>query len=286
MTAARSRPVTPCSALVPALLLGLAVLLCACANGRQQAAELAAAGHFRPQRFETRSFVLQGWLKPGQGRTLFVYVEGDGMAWLRPNRPSDDPTPSDPIGLRLALADPASPAEGAVLYLARPCQYTLGADRRGCSVGDWTGARFSERAVAALDEAVSRAKASVNAEFVALHGFSGGGGMAALLAERRTDVVFLATVAGNLDHKLWTSLLGDTPLAGSLNPVDAAGATRGIPQLHVIGGEDTVVPKAILDSWCKRLPGAKITRVIEPGAGHSGPWEAVWPSLLRRARIL
>ena len=126
----------------------------------------------------------------------------------------------------------------------------------------------------------------VGAQFVALHGFSGGGGMAALLAERRTDVVFLATVAGNLDHKLWTTLHGDTPLTGSLNPVDGAGATRGIPQLHVIGGKDTVVPKAILDSWCKRLPSARITRITEPQAGHSGPWEAVWPGLLRRARIL
>lgn len=281
-----ARPSLAFAAFTPALLLCLAVLLCACANGRQQAAELAAAGHFRPQRYETKPFVLQGWLKPGQGRTLFVYVEGDGLAWLRPSRPSGDPTPNDPIGLRLALADPATQAEGAVLYLARPCQYTQGADRRGCSVDDWTGARFSERAVDALDEALSQAKERAGAQFVALHGFSGGGGMAALLAERRTDVVFLATVAGNLDHKLWTSLHGDTPLTGSLNPVDAAGATRGIPQLHVIGGKDTVMPRDILDSWCKRLPSARITRVSEPQAGHSGPWELVWPVLLRRARIL
>lgn len=281
-----ARPSLARAALAPALLLCLAVLLCACANGRQHAAELASAGHFRAQRYETRPFVLQGWLKPGQGRTLFVYVEGDGLAWLRPSMPSDDPTPNDPIGLRLALADPATQAEGAVLYLARPCQYTQGADRRGCSVEDWTRARFSERAVDALDEAVSQAKERAGAQFVALHGFSGGGGMAALLAERRTDVVFLATVAGNLDHKLWTTLQGDTPLTGSLNPVDGAVATRGIPQLHVIGGKDTVIPRAILDSWCKRLPSARITRITEPQAEHSGPWEAVWPGLLRRARIL
>jgi pimeloyl-ACP methyl ester carboxylesterase len=269
------------------LLLCLAVLLCACASGRQQAALLAEAARFQPQRFDTKPFVLQGWLRPGrQGGTLFVYIEGDGMAWRRANRPSMDPTPTDPIGLRLAVADPATQADGAVLYLARPCQYTEGSDRRGCAVPDWTSARFSERAVAALNEAVNQAKARTGARFVALHGFSGGGGMAALLAERRPDVIFLATVAGNLDHALWTSLHGDTPLDQSLNPVDRAEATRNIPQLHVTGGKDTVVPKAILDSWCKRLPGAAITRVTEPDAAHSGPWEAVWPGLLRQARKL
>lgn len=270
-----------------ALLLCLVALFSACASGRQQAAQLAESARFQPQRFDTKAFVLQGWLKPGrQGGTLFVYIEGDGMAWRRANQPSADPTPTNPIGLRLALADPATPAEGAVLSLARPCQYTEGVDRRGCTECDWTSARFSERAVAALDEAVNLAKARTGARSVALHGFSGGGGMAALLAERRTDVVFLASAAGNLDHALWTSLHGDTPLNQSLNPVDRAEATRNIPQLHVIGGKDTVVPRAILDSWCTRLPGAAITRVTVPKAAHSGPWEAVWPGLLRQTRKL
>jgi len=273
--------------MLPGFLLCLAALLCGCANGRQQTARLAESARFQPLRFDTQPFVLQGWLKPGQpGGTLFVYIEGDGMAWRRANRPSTDPTPTDPIALRLAVADPATPTEGAVLYLARPCQYTEDDDRRGCAVRDWTSARFSERAVTALNEAVNQAKARTGARAVALHGFSGGGGMAALLAERRPDVIFLATVAGNLDHALWTSLHGDTPLDQSLNPVDKAAATRNIRQLHVTGGKDTVMPRAILDSWCQRLPGASITRVTEPQAEHSGPWETVWPGLLRQARKL
>ncbi|MBU1230298.1 MAG: hypothetical protein KKA55_08320 [Proteobacteria bacterium] len=270
------------------LCLGLLCLLClcllgACASGRQQAAQLAAAGGFRPMRFETRPFVLLGWLKPGQGKVLYVYIEGDGRAWLRPNQPSSDPTPANPVGLRLALADPA---QGPVLYLARPCQYTEGADRRGCTVDDWTSARFSERALAALDDAVTQAMARTRADAVALHGYSGGGGMAALLAARRGDVVFLATVAGNLDHKVWTAHHKDSPLTGSLNPVDTAAATRNIPQLHVIGGQDNVVIQTVLDSWCARLPGALVQRVSIPDAAHGGPWETRWADLLKRHRGL
>jgi poly(3-hydroxybutyrate) depolymerase len=171
-----------------------------------------------------------------------------------------------------------------VLYLARPCQYTEGEDRRGCSTADWTGARFSTRTVAALDDAVEQVKARVRAEKVALHGYSGGGGMAALLAARRHDVVFLATVAGNLDHRRWTSLHDDTPLDGSLNPADAAQATRAIPQVHVIGGRDEVVPASVLESWRQHLHGGKLTRIVLPRAGHEGPWEDAWPGILRQTR--
>lgn len=277
----RRKPSTLCGGLGALCCLAGLLLVLGCSSGRQQAARLAEAGGFAPLRFETEPFVLLGWLKAGQGRVLSVYIEGDGLAWTRANRPSSDPTPANPVSLRLALADPAA---GPVLYLARPCQYTEGPDRRGCTVDDWTGGRFSARAVAALDMAVSRAKAQARAQAVALFGHSGGGAMAALLAARRGDVVFLGTVAGNLDHRLWTTLHGDTPLSGSLNPVDEAPATRRIPQLHVLGGRDGVMPQAVLDSWRARLPGAELERVVIPGADHEGPWEDAWPSLLKKYR--
>lgn len=272
--------------IVTALAAALLALLCACAARRDLPVELARAGGFVAQRHETSAFVLHGWLRPARNPgvdTLCVYIEGDGLAYLRPGRPSDDPTPTDPVALRLALADSWP---GPVLYLARPCQYVQGGVARGCGVADWTTGRFSVRAVQALDEAVSRAKAATGARRVALHGYSGGGAMAALLAEGRPDVTFLATVAGNLDHALWTRLHGDAPLSGSLNPVDRAEATRALPQLHVLGGSDTVISSALLDSWSARLPGARLTRVVLPGVGHAGPWESAWPELLRRHRPL
>ncbi|SNR66989.1 hypothetical protein SAMN04488503_0752 [Humidesulfovibrio mexicanus] len=267
------------SALAAILCLGL--LVGACSSRHQQADELARSGKFQPRRFDTTNFVLMGWERQGQGDTLCVYIEGDGLAWRRRNRPSMDPTPSNPVGLRLAMADATT---APVLYLGRPCQYTQDADRRGCSVELWTSDRFSERAVEALDAAVTQAKRRHGATSIALHGYSGGGAMAALLAERRQDVTFLATVAGNLDPDLWTRLHGDSPLTGSLNPVDKAQATRNIPQLHVIGGMDTVIQPVILDSWSERTHGARITRIRVQEAGHEGPWEALWPGFVKKAR--
>lgn len=278
--------VSPFAGTCRILRLTALVCLCAllaqgCASRRDRAQGLAETGGFRPMRLETKDFVLRGWLRPGSGPNLAVYIEGDGFAWVRSNRPSSDPTPTDPVGLRLALADPS---RGPVLYLARPCQYVEEADRRGCSVEDWTSARFSARAVAALDEAVSQVEARTRASAVALHGYSGGGAMAALLAARRGDVVFLATVAGNLDHRLWTTRRDDSPLVGSLNPVDTAQATSALPQLHVIGGKDEVVPRALLDSWMGRAKWTRLTRIVLPEADHGGPWEGAWPGLLRQTR--
>ena len=50
---------------------------------------------------------------------VHVYIEGDGYAWATTTDPSDDPTPINPLALRLAAVDDAP----NVLYLARPCQF-------------------------------------------------------------------------------------------------------------------------------------------------------------------
>jgi hypothetical protein len=51
------------------------------------------------------------------GSILIVYIEGDGRAFLGPQRISSDPTPDDPIALQLAERHPG----GTAVYLARPC---------------------------------------------------------------------------------------------------------------------------------------------------------------------
>jgi len=54
---------------------------------------------------------------------LVVCIEEDGLAWRRKHRVTQDPTPEDPLTLRLVTRDPNS----AILCIARPCQYQNGA---------------------------------------------------------------------------------------------------------------------------------------------------------------
>ncbi len=74
--------------------------------------------------------------------SLTVYIEGDGLAWVGGSRPSQDPTPVDPLALRLALAQPA----GNAAYLARPCQFA-GRSDSACAESYWTDGRFSREVV-------------------------------------------------------------------------------------------------------------------------------------------
>jgi pimeloyl-ACP methyl ester carboxylesterase len=118
---------------------------------------------------------------------------------------------------------------------------------------------------------------------VVLVGYSGGGAVAALVAARRDDVARLITVAANLDHAAWTTHHRLAPLRGSLNPADLAQRLEVLPQVHLAGAKDRVVPPAIAESYLGRMDDRSRARlVVVEGADHDCCWVAAWPDLLRR----
>lgn len=259
------------------LATALAAALASCAATPAQRAavaeRIAAPAGLEPRRYPAGPFTLAGWLRRGGRGPLVVIIESDGYAWASRHRPSEDPTPRDPIGLRLAAADPAA----RLLYLARPCQYADAADDPSCPPRYWTSHRFAPEIIDALDRAIDAAKRETGADRVLLGGPSGGGVAAALLAVRRTDVDGLITLAAPLDHAAWTAHHGVSPLTGSLNPTDEAERLRRIPQLHAAGSADRVVPPALAGRAADRagLP----PPVIVPGQAHEGDWTAAWRDL-------
>ena len=268
--------------LLPALCLFCLIFLAGCPRYGAGVALRSAAEEsgFNKQSFQGEACTLKAWLRPAEkpGGVLHVYVEGDGRAWLRRRVVSSDPTPGNPAGLRLALADPT---REALLYLARPGQYLSEEELRRCDPAYWAAARMAPEVARDGNRAVDAAKSLCGASTVALYGYSGGGGLAALMAAGRTDVVFLGTVAGVLDHALWTQSLKISPLTRSLNPVDAARALAAVPQLHVAGGADAVVTPAISSRFCEAAGSPDARRVVLPGMEHDGLWERYWPELLR-----
>lgn len=267
--------------------IGLALLplcigtLAGCASPRNEALDLAARRQLRPGIIPAGTFDLFT-LAPTRftpGVPLSIYIEGDGFAWRDRYRLSDDPTPRNPVALKLAVADPGP----NVVYIARPCQYVSGPNRRNCHPAYWSTARFAETVIAAIGTAIDAYAADSGTSGLRLTGYSGGGAVAVLLAARRTDVLRVVTVAGVLDTDAWTRLDDSTPLVHSLNPADTAERIAGIPQLHLVGAEDKVVPPAVAQSFARRFPPDRRPEVrIVPGQGHECCWAEGWPSLLAR----
>lgn len=224
--------------------------------------------------------MLHAYLRaPRAAETLVVYIEGDGRAWESRSRPSPDPTPTDPVALRMAAQDTAP----AVLYLARPCQYVRNEDSRGCASAYWTERRFAPEVLASLNLAVDRTVARLGASRVVLIGYSGGGTVAALLAERRADAAGLATVAGVLDHRAWTRHHGVSPLDGSDNPADHLDRLSRVAQWHFVGAGDPVVPPGLTEAVVERMGRPKTARVVRlDGFDHACCWDEAWPRLRRR----
>lgn len=213
----------------------------------------------------------------GRGSHLVIYLEGDGRAWLGRDRLSPDPTPSDPYVLGLASRDQSS----NVAYVARPCQYTPQGAEGACHPRYWSDARFAEEVVASVSGAIDTLKARANAQDVTLIGYSGGGTVAALIAARRDDIHNLVTIAAPLDLELWTKTLMLTPLTGSLDPVDAADKLGNLPQLHLFGADDDVVPPSIGRSFLNQLPeGTPANMHVVEGFDHYCCWQDQWPGLM------
>jgi dienelactone hydrolase len=213
---------------------------------------------------------------------LTVYIEGDGLAWINGSTPSLDPTPLNPLALRLALRDPS----GAAVYLARPCQFVTGAQRRGCQRKYWTSHRFAPEVIEASSSAIEQLKQRFAAERLVLVGYSGGGAVAALIAAQRRDVMRLVTVAGNLDHRAWTADLHLSALDGSLNPADAWRRLQSVPQIHFVGGQDRVLGESVVESYRARFaPGPAPTVRVLPTFDHHCCWVERWPDLLGEAGL-
>jgi len=136
--------------------------------------------------------------------------------------------------------------------------------------------RYSDEIVKSMSEAVRAAAAQAKARSVVLIGYSGGGVLAVLIAERLDNVAGVVTVGANLDIEAWTRQHGYLSLTGSLNPA-ASTAEHRWPETHLYGARDTTVPPATADAYFKRFPNAK--RQIVDANDHLCCWVEQWAEL-------
>jgi len=264
---------------VSLLLIAMVFLLSGCGTTNRQANvdALTKITGLTSENLQTKTFVLRALSKTSAPvNILRVYIEGDGFAWVNRSTPSDDPTPRNPVGLKLAAADPSP----NILYLARPCQFTDLPLPAVCTTAWWTDKRFAPEVVSAMDEALTTFANRYPGVQLELVGYSGGATLAALLAARRHDVRSLRTVAGNLDVAYVNALHHVTPMPESLSAIDVASDLSALPQVHFSGTEDTTVPTLVPRRF-QQVAGKLCVQVVEvTGMEHGSDWAARWPVLL------
>jgi pimeloyl-ACP methyl ester carboxylesterase len=203
---------------------------------------------------------------------LHIYFSGDGTPWLHRTQISRDPTPREPLEVRLMFEDP-TPS----IYIGRPCYVGL-AQAPGCSASLWTDARYSDAVVTSMTAAVNAILATYPAvRHVVLIGYSGGGVLAMLVADRVARVDLVVTIAANLDIDAWTALHGYSPLSASINPAEIPSWRVGLRQIHLVGEKDRNVPPQLVHEFAANVPDAQVREFA--GFDHRCCWTDVWPQL-------
>jgi len=246
---------------------------------RVRAERLAEMVGFQELLVDAAPFKLTAYARLSQpGKPINIYIEGDGYAWVTRNRISHDPTPRQPVALQLASEDPAP----NVVYLARPCQFTPQEMNSACEETYWTGMRFSEEVIGAMNQAVDKFMKEAQSTEVHLIGYSGGATVAVLVAARRKDVKSIRTVAGNLDPAGLNEYHEVSPQdPRSLDPLEVAVKLRDIPQYHFLGMGDQVVPALVTENFVRKTaPNACVHAVKVKGIDHKKGWVNAWPGLL------
>lgn len=252
---------------IASITIGCLVLQSACAL-RPAWQQLADDGALDSRWLDTGRFRHLVLANQVRGNHLRIYVEGDGTPWIHETRLAVDPTPNNPVMLRL-MHDDKRPG----VYLGRPCYFGSATDK-GCGPRWWTFDRYGKAVVDSMCEAANTLSRERGAASVALIGYSGG---AAIVLGMRTcteKLTSITTIAGNLDPDAWTAYHNYTPLE-DLSPLeDVNDENESILETHWQCRDDANVPPSITDTYFVQHKNA-IRRIVA-NCTHATGWERYW----------
>ncbi len=192
------------------------------------------------------------------GKTIRFYIEGNG-----------NPTPADPMALKLAAKDPYI----NVVVLSRPCQYS---QNKLCENTDiWTRQQYSPEILREMEEIVVYYIQKYKAPDVEFVAYDGGAPIAFNLALQLGRVNKVVTVAGILDMDSYAIQNGLPAYVNAKNPMKSISQLSQIPQIHYVGGKDKETTPAMAERFVSKLQNPKMALVrVAPDMGHDG-WDKI-----------
>lgn len=250
------------------------ISLTACVSPSQHFDGVARELGFLDQKMSTELFQHKIYSnnKFGSGKTIHVYLDGDGTPWERNQWIANDPTARNPLILRL-IAQDTTPA----ILLGRPCYYGLNYSS-DCTSQYWTSHRYSKEVVQSMSQALKLWLSDQSYSEIVLIGYSGGGSIAILMANEIQNISKVVTVSANLNVTAWSRLHGYMPLKMSLNPSSDVKLNRKIEQFHFAGGNDEIVPAFIIKEFSNSQKNAQF--FLFENFNHACCWEQQWKKIL------
>lgn len=251
-------------------LLAMCAALTSCASPAQRIDALAAGSQLTRKVVRGTTFQHVVYVREQRDdSSLTVFLEGDGMPWMGGREPATDPTTRKPLALELMLA-----TQGAALYVARPCYQALSDE--ACGPEAWTFARYGEAIVDSMARVIAREARARQATAVRIVGYSGGGVLAILIAERLEIVDRVITIAANLDVAAWSTHHNYLPLHDSLDPTRSE-RSHAFREIHLQGAMDRVVPVTTTQRYFQRYPHAQQRSFSD--FDHACCWVQAWPQI-------
>jgi hypothetical protein len=261
------------------VVLSISLSLSSCVSSIETRIEevekVASINKFEKKLVKAGDFVITTYQRISDKDSPYVfYIEGDGSISIGRYAIADNPTPSKVMLFKLATLD----TRPNVVYIARPCQYTPVELNSNCNQVYWTDKRMAKEVIESTNIVINSIN---NGKPASLVGFSGGGGTAILVAVRNKHIKDIITIAGNLDIESFSKYHGVYALKKSLNPIDYAIKINNIPQLHILGSKDTIVPNSIMHGYVKASSSNCIQQKIFPNITHTKGWDKVWQDVLK-----
>ncbi len=215
---------------------------------------------YQMKEVQTEHFSIPVWesTELKKGKTIRFYIEGNG-----------NPTPEDPMALKLAAKDPYI----NVVALSRPCQYE---QNNLCqNQGIYTRHQYSSDVLKEMQEVVVYYIQKYQAPDVEFVAYDGGAPIAFYLALQLGRVHQIVTVAGILDTTAYANHNNLKPFVNAFNPIDYANKISTIKQIHFVGGKDRQTTPAMAERFVSKLHNPKSASVkIAPDMGHYG-WDKI-----------
>lgn len=247
-------------------------ILAACTtleSRKQTAADIIDQAGLQAQTLPTSPFNLYAVHNnvAAQTERMTIVIEGDGYAWIGRYRLSDNPTPTNPIGLKIASA-----LNTPAVYLARPCQYVSSPN---CTPDMWSYNRFNNAVMASYMNALDMLVQQYGVKEFDVIGFSGGAYIALNLSAKRGDIKTVTTVAGVLDPKAWTDFHDISSLKIEQGTESLLLASQNTQFKHLCSHDDDIVPCVLVDKFIAKAHSMNLSNhhILKfSGEGHETLW--------------